>query len=106
MKPPDEPTSRWDQLSATLREAGVARRPPGEDLSAPYGFATRVTARLHADARATATGLALWRRWSLTGAACALLLAGGSTLLKPDPAPTAQLIPVPLLDELPNFPAP
>jgi hypothetical protein len=95
----DQPPPRWKKLSAALRRAGVAKRPAGEDLSAPHGFATRVVARVQADGRADAAGLALWRRWSLTGAACALLVFGGSFLVPTPEAPVQPIIPVPTLDD-------
>ncbi len=93
----DESHPQWDKVSAALREAGVAHRPEGEDLSAPHGFATRVVARHQADERADATGLALWRRRTLLAASCAVLFFGGSFLIEPK-APSKPLIPVPILD--------
>ena len=89
---------RWDKLRAALREVGTTEPAPGEDLSAPIGFATRVVSRFRADERAHVAGIALWRRWTLTGAACALLLFGGGFLLdRPNP-PAESLIPVPVMD--------
>ncbi len=94
--------NQWDQIKAPLREAGVAHRPEGEDLSAPHGFATRVLALHQANQRADATGLSVWRRRTLLGAACAVLLFGGCFLIEPK-APGKPLIPVPILDlELSN----
>ncbi len=96
----DQSHPKWNQFSAALREAGVAHRPEGEDLSAPHGFATRVVSRFKADQRADATGLNLWRRWSLAGAACALLIVGGAFLVKSPEVPTKPIIPVPALDDM------
>ena len=103
----DPSDRRWEKVSAALRAAGVAERPPGEDLSAPAGFATRVAARHRSDCRADGTGLLLWRRWSLVGAACATLLLGAGLLVKPTSPPARQFIPVPTLEtvELPEAPA-
>ena len=42
-------------LGSALRQAGAGRRPEGEDLRAPHGFAARVVARSSADRRADAT---------------------------------------------------
>lgn len=103
MNHPDPLPPRWSKVSAALRAAGLGRRPAGEDLSAPHGFATRLVARALAEQRAESAGLVLWRRWSLVGATSALLLFGGSFLLKPDPRPSTQLIPIPALDELPTL---
>ena len=100
----DDSHPKWDQLSASLRKSGLGSRPAGEDLSAPHGFASRVVSRYRADERADATGLALWRRWSLAGAACALLLFGGAFLVEPAEDPAEPIIPVPALEsELPKL---
>jgi len=96
---------QWDQVAATLRKAGAAERPAGEDLSAPHGFATRVVARARSNERADATGLALWRRWAIGGACTALAIFGAAVLVpSPEPQPT-QFIPVPVFEstELPNL---
>ena len=96
--------TQWEKVSAALREAGAGQRPEGEDLSAPHGFATRVVSRFGTDERADATGLAMWRRWSLTGAACAVLIFGSSFLVKRSEAPAKPIIPVPVFDlELPEL---
>lgn len=94
----DESHSRWGKVSAALREAGVARPPAEGSLTAPYGFATRVVSRFQADERAHATGLALWRRWMLAGAACALLLLGGGFLVEAPQMPSKPIIPIPSVD--------
>lgn len=100
----NETDPKWDKLRAALRQAGVSSRPDGEDLSAPHGFATRVVSRFQADERADAAGLTLWRRLSLTGAACALFLLGGGFLIEPKEAPAKPIIPVPALDlEVPSL---
>lgn len=99
---PDQP---WDKLAASLREAGAARRPDGEDLSPPPAFATRVVARARADQRADSAGLALWRRWALGGACAAIALFGAARLVSsPAPAPR-QFVPVPLFEatEIPDL---
>ena len=94
----DDEHRDWQNVSAALRKAGVSERPAEEDLSAPSGFATRVVARYRADQRADNAGLSLWRRWSLAGAACAVLLFGGGFLIKPPAPPAEPIIPVPALD--------
>ena len=104
MKPDHESDPRWNKVSAALRDAGAADRPADEDLSAPHGFATRVVARVQSDQRAEHTGLATWRRWSLAGAACAILLCGGSLLLKPESQPAEHLLPLPTFEE-PSLPS-
>ena len=100
----DERPPNWDKVSAALRDAGAAQRPTGEDLSAPLGFATKVVARHQANLRADATGLALWRRWALTGAACALIVYGGTFFIKPAELPAKPIIPVPTLDPETPYP--
>ena len=94
----DKSHPRWEKVSAALREAGVAAPPRKESLAAPLGFSTRVVSRFQADERANATGLALWRRWTLAGAACALLILGGGFLVKAPQAPRKPIIPVPAVD--------
>jgi hypothetical protein len=93
------PDPRWEKIRTALRAEGAAGRPADEDLSAPLGFATRIVSRFHADQRLESAGLALWRRWSLVGAAGAVLLCGGSFLVKPDAPPDSQLIPLPTFEE-------
>lgn len=96
-----EPDQNWSRLSDALRREGLGRGPdPAE--SPPPGFATRIVARARVEARADRTGLQLWRRWSLIGAATALLTCG--TLFLARPAPGPQIIPVPTLEELPTLP--
>ena len=59
--------------------------------------------RCQADSRADATGLRLWRQWSLAGA-CAAIIACG-TLFVFRPAPETQILPVPVLEDL-GLPSP
>ena len=96
--------SNWEKLSTALRGAGVSAHSEEEDRSAPHGFATRIVSRFQADERADAAGLSSWRRLSLTGAACAVLLLGGGFLIKPKEAPAKPIIPVPTLEiEVPTL---
>ena len=99
MQDDDPIPPNWQKVCTSLRDAGVAQRPDEEDLSAPHGFATRVVARTQADRRADSAGLLRWRRWSLAGAACALLLFGGSFLVIPNQPPAEHLLPLPTFEE-------
>ncbi len=96
----DEAHPRWEKIRDSLRREGVADRPEGEDMSAPHGFAARVVARQFANQRADAEGVSLWRRWSLAGAAGALMLFGAGFLVKPQAPPREPFMPVPELDRI------
>ena len=87
-----DPDPKWSRLSEALRKEGLGK-PVDPSLRPPPGFATRIVARARVEARADATGLRLWRRWSLVGAGTALLACGALFLAKPTPPP--QIIPVP-----------
>ena len=94
----------WNKVSTALREVGVGSRPADEDLSAPLGFSSKIVSRYQADRRADGVSLLLWRRWALTGAACAVLLYGGTFFLNPAEPTAKPIIPVPTLDlESPNL---
>ena len=91
-----DPDSKWSQLSSSLRDSGVVEK--HADLTPPPGFATRVVARARVDSRADATGLRLWRQWSLAGACAAALACGTLFILRPPPE--IQIVPVPVLEDL------
>ncbi len=94
-----DPDSKWSRVSAALRMEGVGSTDNEAPTSAPPGFATRIVARSQTDARANATGLRLWRQWSLLGAGTAILLCGTLVLVRP--RVSEQIVPVPLLEDLP-----
>lgn len=98
--------SHWERVRRALRDAGVNHEPGEEHSAPPLGFATRMVSRMLADGSGQVSALATWRRCSVTGAACALILVGGSTILSPGNKRTPQLIPVPALEELPTLPQP
>jgi hypothetical protein len=98
-----DPESKWSRLSSALREQGAVN-PEAPSAEAPLGFATRVVAKARIEARADATGLQLWRRWSLAGACAAVLACGTLFLIQPSAPPSEQFIPVPTLDDLPSLP--
>lgn len=93
-----DPDSKWSRLSAALREESVGR-PDGQPDSPPPGFATRIVAHSRTESRANATGLRLWRQWSLLGAGTAVLLCGTLFLVRPQVS--EQIVPVPLMEDLP-----
>ena len=93
-----DPDSKWSRLSAALREEGVGST-NDEHSSPPPGFATRIVARSRSESRANATGLRLWRQWSLLGAGTAVLLCGTLFLVRPQVS--EQIVPVPLMEDLP-----
>ena len=94
-----DPDSKWSRLSATLRTEGVGSPDDDAPTAAPPGFATRIVARSRSESRANATGLRLWRQWSLLGAGTAILLCGTLVLVRPQVS--EQIVPVPLLEDLP-----
>ena len=98
-----EPDSKWSRLSAALRAQG-SHEPVDPNLRPPPGFSTRIVARARIDSRADATGLLLWRRWSLAGACTALLACATLFVTRPNSQPSPQIIPVPTLDVLPTLP--
>jgi len=100
-----DPDSKWSRLSAVLREQGVHEQ-LDPNLPPPPGFSTRIVARALIDSRADATGLLLWRRWSLAGACAAVLACGTLFVVQPNSSPSPQIIPVPTLDDLPTLPHP
>lgn len=98
-----DPHSKWSRLSAALREQG-AHEPVDPNLQPPPGFSTRIVARARIDSRAEATGLLLWRRWSLAGACAAVLTCGTLFVVQPNSPASPQIIPVPTFDDFPTLP--
>lgn len=94
---PNEDIKKWDKVLRGAKAEGLQPASRSrENESAPFGFSTRVVAQW-IDSRRDAA-LALWRRWSWSAAACAMVLAVGSVFMVPSHPDEDMLIPTPELE--------
>jgi hypothetical protein len=91
----DPTSSLWDDIAAQARPH--LPQPTEEELSAPYGFATRLVSQWEA-ARTAEAQLSLWQRLAWRGAALVGIFCLAAFLTLPSEAePNRVIVPLPSL---------